>query len=75
MWKRENAGFVGQPMNVELEGPPDICILDCGDPDCQEWPNARIVDQDIYVYHLSECEIEDARAANDTGMQHEKRSP
>ena len=60
VWKRENAGFVGQAGDVVLGGPPSVCILDCDDPECQEWPNARSEEYGGYAYHVSECELEDA---------------
>lgn len=63
VWKRPNAGFVGQASNVVLSGEPEPCILDCDDPDCQEWPNAWSEEHGGFAYHVSECELEDARPA------------
>lgn len=72
--KKANAGFVGEPLVIRLvdldEKHPrsnpmyrSYCILNCGDPDCEEWANCEVLDSNNneigYVYHVSECQMED----------------
>lgn len=67
--KKANAGFVGEELIIRLVHfdlaypPTDYCMLDCGDPECREWPNTQVVvdgrDTEDYCYHVSECEMED----------------
>lgn len=64
VWKLPNAGFVGLPGNVVLSGEPEPCILECGDDECQEWPNAWSEEHGGFAYHVSECEVEDPRGAS-----------
>ena len=59
VWKPPGAGFVGEAGLVVLDGAPDECFRECGDPDCQEWPDGRFADGKGMSYHLSECELED----------------
>ena len=59
VWKHPCAGFVVEPAHVTLMGLPAPCLLDCGDPGCQEWPDAR-TDDGFYCHHVSECEVSDA---------------
>ena len=59
VWKQPYAGFVVEPAPVTLMGQPSPCLLDCGDPECQEWPDAR-TDDGSYAHHVSECEVLDA---------------
>ena len=61
VWKQSYAGFVMQPGWVTLSGPPDRCVLNCDDDDCQEWPNALTEGSEHgSAYHLSECELFDS---------------
>ena len=47
-----------------LTGEPEPCFL-CEDPDCQEWPNLRTVEEPHHmVYHVSECQMRTARSSN-----------
>ena len=43
VWKRENAGFVGQPAYIriepEMEGEDAPPCMICDDYDCSEWSN------------------------------------
>ena len=57
VFKIEGAGFGGPGGLVELVGEPDGCPLGCGDPECQEWPDARFVDGSGWARHVSECEL------------------
>lgn len=64
--KRACAGFSGnEGLGVIPEGSePFPCILDCGDDDCQEWPDLWACDEsgkptgDSWC-HVSECEMQD----------------
>lgn len=70
--KRENAGFVGERLKIRIVDidpdprytPDDPCLLDCGDSGCREWANCEVLDEHDsavgYVYHVSECQMEDA---------------
>lgn len=58
VWKQEYAGFLIKPTHVTLMGEPTSCLLDCGDPECREWPDAS-TDDGFYVHHVSECEVLD----------------
>ena len=65
--KKENAGFIGQRLIIEL--PKDIvnntdwCMLDCGDKMCAEYANVYVLDESGKrigeCYHVSECQMED----------------
>lgn len=76
--RRPGSGFLGtaEPRLVRVperpeyddEGEPGSlgeaapCILDCGDPDCREWANLRIVGgphDGKHLCHISECEMSD----------------
>jgi hypothetical protein len=44
---------------------PDECMMDCGDPDCKEWPDLWPCDETDKPIggnwcHVSECEMKDA---------------
>jgi hypothetical protein len=66
VWKKENAGFVGQASLVQIQDDyePDYCMLDCGDPECREWATCWACDKDGnptggMACHVSECQMED----------------
>ena len=43
------------------------CMLDCGDEDCREWANLRIVSgphRDEYLFHISECQMSDVNPSD-----------
>ena len=38
VWKQEGHGFIGEAgWYLVLSDGHDDCMLECGDPDCQEW--------------------------------------
>lgn len=47
---------------VNPGGEATVCMYQCGDDECREWANLKIVggpyDGD-YIYHVSECEMFD----------------
>lgn len=66
VWKRANAGFSSQAGRgiIPAGSTPDACLLDCGDPDCREWPDVWPIDDAGEPTggnwcHVSECEMED----------------
>lgn len=66
VWKRENAGFVGEAGRVEIQPDDDHspCMLDCGDPECREWVGCFAVNAageytGGVACHVSECEMSD----------------
>ena len=74
VWKLENAGFSGRAgLGVIPEGTEsDECMLGCGDPDCQEWPDLWPCDEAGKPTggnwcHVSECEMLDRPNAELTG--------
>lgn len=58
VWKPRRAGYGSPGGLVELVGGLDGCPLGCGDPECQEWSDARFLDGRGWTYHMSECELE-----------------
>ncbi len=43
----------------------DPCMMGCGDPDCREWPNVEVLDENRvgtgdFLYHISECQMGDS---------------
>ena len=55
-WHSNHDAVVIQPAESnELKS----CPLDCGDPECREWPDVLTVDGQRYYYHVSECEMFD----------------
>lgn len=59
VYKKPGAGFCGEGLVIRVDGEEDWCMLDCGDPDCKEWSDCIVVKDGSYVYHVSECEMED----------------
>ena len=59
VWKPQGVGYGAPGGLVELGEQPEGCPLACGDPECQEWPEALFVGGRELAYHLSECELED----------------
>lgn len=65
--KVANAGFVGQPLIIELPrdipNNTDYCMLSCGDDRCTEYANVYVLDDSGKrigeCYHVSECQMED----------------
>lgn len=77
--KKENAGFVGEKLIVRIpsletfnrEGFPyqdvkedqDCCLMNCGDPDCIEYANLEVLDENFqfkgWCCHVSECQLEE----------------
>ncbi len=65
--KKENAGFVGQRLVIEIPrdmvGNAGCCMLDCGDKECTEYANVYVLDffgnRIGECYHVSECQMED----------------
>lgn len=42
----------------ELHDCSQPCMV-CEDPECREWANVQVVDTGRWMFHLSECEMED----------------
>lgn len=77
MSKRRIIGDIVEVKNLEDRSPylarivehgsgvdPDDCILDCGDPDCKEWPLLHLVDAKgnptgDRSHHVPECQMFD----------------
>jgi hypothetical protein len=70
VWKKENAGFVGQAGLVQIIQEDEerwgvsYCMLGCGDPECREWDTCWNVDESGQpiggmACHVSECQMED----------------
>lgn len=65
------SGFVasGEPKFVQVPKEPqyteeaDFCMNNCGDSECREWANLKIVGDIKYegqeLYHISECQMDD----------------
>lgn len=67
VWKPAGYGFTGKSgLGLIPEGSnPSECMEDCGDPDCQEWPDLWSVDASGKTTggnwcHVSECQMQDA---------------
>lgn len=71
VWKKENAGFVGESSLVQIRPEKETkygvayCMLECGDEDCREWHECWECDKDGkhlggVACHVSECQMEDA---------------
>jgi hypothetical protein len=72
--KKAGAGFTGERLVIKLVNldpddryPPyeDHCFV-CDDKGCREWANCEVMvdgkPTDQYVYHVSECEMEDCES-------------
>lgn len=77
VWLKPNSGFVGNSHKYHAQIQPTDdrrrkvirrheefttpCMLDCGDPECREWPNlwTDIEGEKGYFYHVSECQMLD----------------
>lgn len=66
VFKRAGAGFSGLAGRgvIAVGSEPDLCILGCGDPECQEWPDVWALGEDGQPNgenwcHVSECEMQD----------------
>ena len=74
VWLAPNTGFVGESNRLRAQIPTDPkwngdewepCLLNCGDPDCREWPNLftepdpRANGKSHCLCHVSECEMFD----------------
>jgi hypothetical protein len=79
VWKKANAGFIGQPSLViiqpEAEDDAESCMLDCGDRDCREWATCLRCDATGKplggaACHVSECEMEDPLGRDETWQVH-----
>jgi hypothetical protein len=60
-WKRNVAN---DGWDTNEGGEADYCMLDCGDTECREWANLEIISgphKGEYIYHVSECEMEDSK--------------
>ena len=66
VWKLPRYGLVGEAGYITLSGEPESCMLDCGDPDCQEWPDGE-TDNGNFAYHISECLMTDSAGEPATG--------
>ena len=60
VYKIPGAGFCGEGLVIRIDGEIDYCMLSCGDPQCKEWSDCEVVKDGGYVYHVSECQMEDA---------------
>ena len=68
VWKKENAGFVGEASLCQIQPETDEdwspCMMDCGDKDCREWAtlwecNASGKALGGVACHVSECQMKD----------------
>jgi len=70
VWLSRASGFIENSNKhiVQIIGPnkgrdgPEWCMLDCGDPDCREWPNVETKEINGIRYnlcHVSECQMFD----------------
>lgn len=61
--KKAGAGFIGEPLIIQLSESFEHCLLNCGDSHCKEWTNCEMIidnkPSNKYCYHVSECEMED----------------
>lgn len=67
VWKPSGYGFAGQEGLglIPVGSESSECMNDCGDPECQEWPDLWPVDDFGKPLggnwcHVSECEMRDA---------------
>lgn len=77
VWKKPNAGFVGEASLVQIQPEEYLhaagCIWDCGDPLCREWHTLWACDRDGNLTggeacHVSECELFDPVVAETLDM-------
>lgn len=76
VWKRSGAGFSGTAGLgvIPVGSEPEPCLMGCGDPDCQEWPDLWAIGAGGSATgenwcHVSECEMLDRPNAKLTGSQ------
>jgi hypothetical protein len=43
----EDEAFMGRIIIHGRGTEPDECVLDCGDPECHEWPVVEVVDNTV----------------------------
>lgn len=67
VWLKPCSGFLTSSHEREveiMEQSGDICLLECDDPECQEWDVWTIADEKgdrFALYHVSECQMLDKR--------------
>ena len=60
VYKVPGAGFTGEAFEIVVGGEAeDWCFYDCGDPNCKEWSDCFVPKYGDYVYHVSECQMQD----------------
>jgi len=68
VWLKPNSGFVGESHRHKAQiigevEDTDRCCLECGDPECREWPNlfAEIDGKCHNLCHVCECQMLDGK--------------
>lgn len=63
-YQNYDVSYLGQIVEHGRGSDPDDCILDCGDPDCKEWPVVLEIGADgrhngERQFHVPECHMID----------------
>lgn len=59
VYKIPGAGFCGEGLVIKVGGECESCMMGCGDPDCREWSDCIVIKDGGYIYHVSECQMQD----------------
>lgn len=61
LWARK----IQIPEMPEYETEQAPCMYACGDPECREWANLKVLDiAPTHVYHVPECQMIDLQEPN-----------
>ena len=59
VYKTPGAGFCGDGLVIIVGGEKEPCLMCCGDSECSEWSDCLVLKNGEFVYHVSECQMED----------------
>lgn len=65
-YQHNDQPYIGQIVVHGGGAEPDDCILDCGDPECKEWPVVIEIGADGHPngerdFHVPECHMSDCK--------------
>ena len=55
---KEGAPIGGSPVCVITDSEPLPCPNNCGDKNCVEWLNLKLIDSPHYINHISSCQLD-----------------
>jgi len=67
VYKIPGGGFCGEGLVIKVAGECGPCMLTCGDACCKEWSDCIVISDGGYIYHVSECQMEDFNENDNEG--------